>query len=434
MKKRTVILSICLLLGILVVAWVMPDEEPIAQTGQKSLPPKPIKRQVLQASTIENPFMQEFLADFEREIHQLMASSGAPGAAIAVVRDSSVIYLKGFGVRAVGTTDSVDAETVFRLASVSKCFAPVLTGMLVEDHVLAWDDKIIQYVPDFALKSREQTEKLNLKHILSHTVGLPYHTYTNLVEDGEDLHSMLFKLRDVNLINKVGTVYSYQNVAYSLISEVVHSATGKTYEQLMMERVFEPLHMDHASISYDSISKNGNVALPHRHTRSGMIPTPIHSTYYNVAPAGGINASASDMAQWIRALLGHRNNVVPNTVLDEVFTPVVKAPYRNRNFRKWMHPTGSFYALGWRVLNFKERTVFYHGGYVNGYRSELAIDRVENMGVCLLTNVAGPLADNAVPLFYKCYEKHRARIEAWAVAHEPALAATHTPPTTPEPL
>lgn len=424
MKKKTIILSVGLLLGIWVAAWLMPDREPVAQNAPPAALLPPLKRHVLQACEVENPHLREFLLEYEQEIRSLIHSSEAPGAAIAIVKDTSVIFLKGFGVRAAGSIDSVNTETVFRLASVSKCFAPVLTGMLVEDHVLSWNDKIIQYVPDFELKSREQTEKLNLRHILSHTVGLPYHTYTNLVEEGEDLHSMLLKLRDVNLINKVGTVYSYQNVAYSLISEVVHSATGKTYEQLMTERIFQPLHMDHASISYDSISRNQNVALPHKHTRSGMIPTPIHSTYYNVAPAGGINASVSDMAQWIRALLGHRSNIIPNNVLNEVFTPVVKAPYRNRNFRKWMRPTGSFYALGWRVLNFQERTVFYHGGYVNGYRSELAIDRIENLGVCVLTNVAGPLADNAVPIFYKCYLKYQDRIRAWDESHTPALAAT----------
>jgi beta-lactamase class C len=433
MKKKTIILSIGLLLGILAVALFMPDDAPVAQTTLPTAAFMPVKKHTLRASEVENPHLQQFLAEYEAEIRQLLHTTGAPGAAVAIVKDTSVIFLKGFGLRAVGSTDSVDTETVFRLASVSKCFAPVLTGMLVQDSLLGWNDKIIQYVPEFSLKSREQTEKLNLKHILSHTVGLPYHTYTNLVEEGEDLHSMLLKLRDVDMINKVGTVYSYQNVAYSLISEVVLSATGKSYEQLMMERIFQPLHMDHASICYDSISKNHNVALPHKHTRSGMIPTPIHSTYYNVAPAGGVNASVADMAQWIRALLGHRSDVISNRVLDEVFTPVVKAPYKNRNFRKWMRPTGSFYALGWRVLNFEDKTVFYHGGFVNGYRSELAIDRVENVGVCVLTNVAGPFADNAVPIFYKCYEKYQARIHAWAVAHNPALANT-TPPPTPEAL
>jgi beta-lactamase class C len=315
----------------------------------------------------------------------------------------------------------MNTESVFRLASVSKCFAPILTGLLVEDSLLGWNDKIIQHVPDFALKSPEQTALLSIKHVLSHTPGLPYHTYTNLIEDGEDLHSMLQKLRDVNMINKVGTVYSYQNVAYSVISEVIQSATGKTYEQLMTERIFKPLQMDHASICYDSINKNSNVARPHKLTRKGLKTTSILKTYYNVAPAGGVNASVSDMALWIKALLGHRQDVISKSVLDEVFTPVIKAPYKNRNFRKWMRPTGSYYALGWRVLDFKDESLYYHGGYVNGYRSELAINRKENIGICVLTNLPGALSDNAVPIFFKLYQEHRDAIHAWE-NRPPAIA------------
>jgi beta-lactamase class C len=415
MTKKT-ILFIGVSLVVVFSVWIISRSGPIEVKTEPAPVPvakKTVRNPPLKPVAIENPHLQKFLDEYESEISRLLELSHTPGASIAIVRDSSIIYLKGFGVKATGTSDSVNSETVFRLASVSKCFAPVLTGMLIEDSLMHWDDKVIRYVPDFALKSPEQTAELNIKHILSHTMGLPYHTYTNLIEEGDDLHSMLAKLRDVNMINKVGKVYSYQNVAYSLISEVVQAASGKSYEQLMAERVFKPLGMEHASICYDSIKKNDNVALPHRYTRKGLRTTPILSTYYNAAPAGGINASVSDMARWITALLGHRTSIVSENILNEVFTPVIRAPYKNRNFRKWLRPTGSFYALGWRVLNFKDETLFYHGGYVNGYRSELAIDRKENIGVCVLTNLPGALADNAVPLFYKLYESHRDSIQSW---------------------
>lgn len=377
----------------------------------------------LRSVSVENPHLKKLLTEYEQAINQLMGNTHTPGAAIAIVKDSSVIYLKGFGVKVTGTTDSVNNETIFRLASVSKCFAPVLTGMLVEDSLLRWDDKVVQYVPDFALKSPEQTAELNLRHVLSHTVGLPYHTYTNLIEDGEDLHSMLSKLRDVNMINKVGKVYSYQNVAYSVISEVVQSASGKSYEQLMMDSIFKPLQMYQASISYDAISSSDNVALPHRLTRKGLRTTSILSTYYNTAPAGGVNASISDMARWLTALLGNRPDIVSTNILNEVFTPVIKAPYKNRNFRKWLRPTGAFYGLGWRVLNFRDQTLCYHGGYVNGYRSELAVNRKEKIGICVLTNLPGAMPDNAVPIFFKLYSQHREAIEQWELRNE-AIALT----------
>jgi beta-lactamase class C len=69
--------------------------------------------------------------------------------------------------------------------------------------------------------------------------------------------------------------------------------------------------------------------------------------------------------------------------------------------------------------------LFYHGGYVNGYRSEIAIDRKENIGVCVLTNLPGALADNAVPIFYKLYESHRDSIQSWDVRQQLLVKANH---------
>ncbi len=421
MKRKKIILIAGLVLAITsgIFVFEMPSshskpKERVNKVGELA---SSKKRTPSKKIIVENPYLIKLLNEYENAINDLMKSSQTPGAAIAIVSDTSIIYLKGFGVKAVGGVDSVDAETVFRLGSVSKCFAPILTGMLVQEHVLSWNDQVIKYVPDFALHSKEQTSKLSIKHVLSHTVGLPYHTYTNLVEENTPLSLMLYKLRDINMIGNVGKVYSYQNVAYSLISEVVHSATGKTYERLITERIFGPLQMSHASICYADIMSNDNVAKPHTHTRHGLSKIKISDTYYNVAPAGGVNASATDMALWIEALLGNRKNIVSDHTLDEIFTPVISAPSKNRNYRKLIHQTSSFYALGWRVLNSKTDTLFYHGGYVNGYRSELAINRRDKIGICILTNATGQLADTSLPYFFSLYLNRRDSIQQWESLH-----------------
>ena len=360
-----------------------------------------------------NPYVIDLLTSYESNLLKSLSKTKTPGLAIAIVQDSTIIYMKGFGVREVGTKDSVNIHTVFRLASVSKCFAPFLTGLLVEDGLLAWSDPVIRYVPDFALKSKEYTDSLTIKHVLSHTTGLPYHTYTNLIEEGTDLKTMLSLLRDVNLTSKPGEIYSYQNVAYSLISEVVQSATGKTYEAEMVDRVFKPLKMNDASMTYEDILLNRNVARPHHLWRKGWRVTSINDTYYNVSPAGGINASISDMAEFIKALLGTKKEIIQDATLEEIFTPTVKAKSKNRNFRRWIDRADSYYALGWRVLNFKRDTLLYHGGYVNGYRSELAINRKNKIGICVLTNGPGSLADNSVPYFFSLYFNKRDSIQFW---------------------
>jgi beta-lactamase class C len=217
-------------------------------------------------------------------------------------------------------------------------------------------------------------------------------------------------------------MYSYQNVAYSVIGKIIESATGKPYDVVMAEKVFRPLHMDQASLSFEAMMANDDKAKPHVHTIRGWKPTAINETYYNVGPAGGVNASISDMARWLKALTARQNNLLMTSVKDEMFKPFVRATARNRYFRRWKKSSGSFYSLGWRILTFKTDTLNYHGGYVNGYRSEIALKSDDGIGICVLVNSAGALADRAIPEFFILYEKYRDKIYQWDAGQNPSIA------------
>jgi beta-lactamase class C len=397
------------ILGVLVVSVPLL----VAQVITREEPELPVKKVVAPPKRPINPYFKELLIEYEDEILKLSKESHTPGAAIAVVYDSTIVYIKGFGLRNVLRPDSVDANTVFRIASVSKCFAAFLAGTLVEDTLLAWNDTVVHYLPKFQLKPREETAKLTVRHVLSHTTGLPYHAYTNMVEEGSSLDSMISWLGNINLSSHVGQSYSYQNVAYSIVGKVIEARTGKTYNEQLKERVFLPLKMANASVDYASMMKNINIATPHQRGGGKWKPAKITDTYYNVAPAGGVNASISDMANWMIALLGNRPDVITPETLKELYTPIVKAPSKNRNYGRMHRLSNSYYGLGWRVLHYPNDTLIYHGGYVNGYRSEVAINPKERIAVCILANAPGDLADNGIPLFFNLYEPRRDSIVAW---------------------
>jgi len=359
----------------------------------------------INVTKLDDPKWDELLAQYEGFIQQSIDNGLAPGAAAVIIKDSSIVFLKGFGHRNTTTKDPVDENTVFRLGSVSKCFASVLSGMLVQENVFNWDDRIVRYLPRFALKTKEQTEGVSLRHILSHTTGLPYHAFTNLVEEGNSLDTMVYHLRELDLLGKPGELYSYQNVAYSIIGQVIQSATGKTYEAMMQEKIFTPLHMTHASLNYQAIRHEKNMALPHRHTAQGWITSALSPTYYNVGPAGGINASISDMGLFLTSLTRDQNPLLDSLTRQQIFHPFVKASAKNRHFYSWKRPTSAYYGMGWRIINFKDDVVYYHGGYVNGFRSEIAIHPKEHIAICVLVNSTGPLADQAIPEFFKKYDQ-----------------------------
>ncbi len=328
-----------------------------------------------------------YLETFEQDFEKGLENKRIPGGAVAIVKDGRVIYQKGFGVKEKGKEGAVDEHTVFRLGSVSKGFASVLAGVFVDEGVLEWDHPVSDYMDDFKLNDPDQTERVNVSHLLSHTTGLPRHAYTNLVEDGLSLDRIIPRLENVPLIAKEGEQLAYQNAAFSAIEKVLEAETETDFNTLLQERLFQPLDMENASSSYDSIRNSGNTALPHvYHSRSkGRVPVPISNKYYNAVSSGGINASASDMGKWLLLLTGYHPELISQETLEEIYEP--RATMNNRRFSShWDGVNESHYGMGWRILDNHGQRVVYHGGYVNGYRSEIAFAPDDNIGICILIN------------------------------------------------
>jgi beta-lactamase class C len=343
-----------------------------------------------------------FVADFEKFVYETMAETHLPGAAIAVVWNHKVVLLKGYGVKTFGTTDSVDIHSIFRVASVSKGFASMLAGILVQEKLINWDDKVKKYLPQFSLKDTESTNLLTIRHILSHTSGLPLHTFTNMIEQGIPYETLRDKLSTINVSDKPGAVFAYQNIVYSLISDIVKAATSKTYEELLHEKIFTPLGMTDASASYKDIMAAGNIAFPHfRQGETSFKVIRNTPEYYSVLPAAGVNASISDMSKWLLALLDNREDVISVATLNEIYKPEIVTPRRRKyEFFRWPQLRRAYYGLGWRVLNYGGNTLVYHGGHVNGYRAEVAFCPAKKIGIVIMTNATGKLANDGVQVFF----------------------------------
>jgi beta-lactamase class C len=335
-------------------------------------------------------FLDKFSVDFEEGLK----NQRIPGGAVVIVKEGQVIFQQGFGVKESGNTEHVDEHTVFRLGSVSKGFASVLTGVMVDEGLVSWEKPVSDYLEDFKLYDPEQTDRVQIKHILSHTSGLPRHAYTNLVEDGLSLERIIPRLERVPLIAKEGEQLAYQNAAYSVIEKVLEAQAESDFDLLLQQKLFEPLEMVNSSASYDSIRNAENKALPHVwFSRSkGRVPVKISKKYYNAISSGGINASVSDMGQWLLLLTGYYPEIISEETLNEIFEPI--ATINNKRFsRYWDGVNKSHYGMGWRVLDNEGQEIVYHGGYVNGYRSEIAFDPDNGIGICVLIN-----ANSSYPL------------------------------------
>ena len=358
--------------------------------------------------------LARYLEEFELDFVEGLNSEGIPGAAVAIVKDGRVVFQKGFGVKEKGKPESVDEHTVFRLASVSKGFASILTGLFVEEGLVSWDNPVTRYLEAFRLNDPDQTNRVQIRHLLSHTSGLPRHAYTNLVEDGLYLDRIIPRFEYVPLIAKEGVQLAYQNAAYSVIEKVLEAQTNTHFNTLLDEKLFEPLAMHNSSTSYDGIMNSGNKASPHVYysrTR-GYVPIPMSMKYYNAVSSGGINASASDMGKWLLLLTGNYPDIISDETLAQIYDPF--ATMNNRRFsRYWDGVNQSHYGMGWRVLDNHGQKIVYHGGYVNGYRSEIAFDPENGVGICILINANSSYPLAVIPDFFNHFRTGSAEVISW---------------------
>jgi beta-lactamase class C len=338
------------------------------------------------------------IAQFESLAQSLVADQRVPGMAMAIVRNGQVLSLRGYGVADVDSGDPIGAHTVFRLASLSKAFAGTVTGLLVNKGEVRWDSHLTDYMPSLQLSRPGAAQELTVADVLSHRVGLTRNAYDRDLEADSDYPTLVQKLAYAPMTCEPGQCYAYQNVAFSLIGEVVRTATGQSYGDAVSRLVFKPLGMRDASVGLDGIEASPHWARPHVHGRGGWVSLLPKPAYYRVAPAAGVNASISDMAQWLIAQTGHRPDVLPASLLATLHAPVIETPTELRGSswrRERLEDAG--YAIGWRVYNYAGHQVVFHGGAVQGYRGVVAMVPESDLGIAILWNSESSLPSGLLP-------------------------------------
>lgn len=330
--------------------------------------------------------VEEIVARFEKDFKAELIENKVPGGAYAIIRGDQVIAMGEHGVRALGSKAPVDENTVFRLASVSKTFAAGLTAKLVADDKLSWDDKIVDYIPEFRFKSKKYSSNLTVNHIMSQSSSLVHNAYDNLVEANYPMPKIIAKFKEIDPMCGLGKCYGYQNVLYSLIQPVIEKSTSSTYSNLMSSQIFDPLHMDHSSLGYDSFLESDNHAEPHVYTKKGWVKTRVKKSYYKILPAAGVNASIADMSKWMMAQMGQFPEAYSPEVIDTVTTKRIRTrkEMRKRNWKSILK--NAHYGYGWRIYDLGGEELVYHAGSVAGFRTEVAYSKEKNLALVILLN------------------------------------------------
>lgn len=343
-------------------------------------------------------------AEFSRWVDQIEQSGQVSGMAVTLIQGDKILLERGVGFADWKSREPVKLDTVFRLASLSKGVATTLTGLLVDDGKMSWNTRVSGVLPTFALADVGSSEKLTVRDILSHRVGLPHNTYDNLIESDEPYPLLVERLSQVPMTCPSGDCYGYQNIAFSLIGDVTYAITGDFFYHLVEKRLFHPLGMNSATYGRDALEHSTSWARPHRRAGKDWKPFQPKENYYHMPPAAGVNASLRDMQQWLIAQMGGRPDVLSPALLKELHTPLVRTP-KDLTSTPWRRGRliEAQYGLGWRIYDYAGEPLVFHAGAVQGYRAMIGFLPDRQLGLVMLWNCESAAPSGLMPMLFDRY-------------------------------
>lgn len=330
--------------------------------------------------------------DLDAYVERVMARFKVPGLALTVVRDGKVLLAKGYGTRVLGKNDPVTPHTTFGIASNTKAFTATALGLLVDQGKIGWDDKVTDYLPWFRMSDPFVTANLTIRDLLTHRSGLGLGAGDLLIWPSTDYarDEIVRRLRNVPLATSFRGTYAYDNVLYLVAGEVIGAVSGTSWENFIRERIFAPLDMRDATVN-DGVRLPASSATPHAPV-NGTMAAVAPSIGPAVNPAGGINASADDMAKWLLVQLdsGRVAGKAP------LFSPRVTrqlwrevTPMQTGTPPPALAParaTFNGYALGFGIRDWRGHQMLTHDGGLAGYVSRTTFFPAERTGIAILTN------------------------------------------------
>jgi CubicO group peptidase (beta-lactamase class C family) len=350
------------------------------------------------------------LQDLDAYVDGVRRTFQVPGIAIAVVEDGEIVFARGWGERALGE-GPVDGHTLFAIASNTKAFTATALNMLAEEGKLSIDDRVIDHLPWFRMADAYVTREMRIRDLLAHRSGLSLGAGDLLYWPTTDYSTreVAERLRNVPLKGGFRDRYAYDNILYAVAQLVVEQASGQSYEAFLRTRIFEPLGMRETRYNSDALQPGDRVATGYALADFKDLQPAPRLTWHNASGAGGLYASAHDMAIWMRAQLAggayrdaqgvERRLFAEKTrqQMWQVITPMAVSTPAVPELLP-MKPNFLGYGQGWMLSDYRGHKLVWHTGGWPGMVSRLTLVPERKLGVVVLTNAELGGAFNAVTL------------------------------------
>ncbi len=327
------------------------------------------------------------LDGFDDFVNHALKDWKVPGAAVVVVRDGNVILSKGYGMRDLAKGLPVTPKTLFAIGSATKSFTVSTLGMLVDDGKLDWDKPVREYLPNFRMYDEFATERMTPRDLVTHRSGLPRHDMS-WYNSPATRKEMFERLRYLEPGKDFRTTFQYQNLMFMTAGYLASQVADRPYEQLVKDRIFEPLAMRRSNLSVLDSEKSDDYALPYLKVKEEAKPVAFRNID-QIAPAGSINSCVEDMAHY---LLMHMNKgtyegkqVLSASNVAQMQTPQMVIPGELR-YTELGHQT---YGMGLFITTYRGHKLVHHGGNIDGFSALVTFMPQDNIGLVILTNMNG---------------------------------------------
>jgi len=360
-----------------------------------------MKKVLLALVVVASPALAAPPKGFEARVDAVRQRAGVPGIAIAIVENGKPVLVRGWGVRKLGATDRVDADTIFPTGSTGKAFTVAALATLVDAGKISWDDKVTDRLPGFQMYDSWVTREMTIRDLLVHRSGLGLGAGDLLFAPRSNIPraEAVRRLRFIKPATSFRSGYAYDNVLYMVAGQLIEAVTGQTWEDYVREQVLKPAGMLTSTTDDERRFTTADRAFPHARFSGGLRGLGTQEVLgerddlaRNAAPAGGLAISANDMAKWLTLqLAGGRlpngGRLFSEAAHEEMWKPVLLQPIAPRpDYLKATQPMFYTYALGWDVQDYHGARIVWHGGAVFGFLSAVVLIPEKNVAFSIEVN------------------------------------------------
>jgi len=333
-----------------------------------------------------------------------------PGIAVAIVKDDRIVLAKGWGERALGQGPA-DGHTLFAIASITKAFTATALNMLAEDGKLSLDDRVIDHLPWFQMSDPYVTREMRIRDLLAHRSGLSLGAGDLLYWPTTDYSTreVVQRLRQVPLKGGFRDRYAYDNILYAVAQLVIEQVSGQSFEAFLRTRIFEPLDMRETRYNSDALRPSDRAATGYALADFKTLEAAPTLTWHNASGAGGLYASAHDMAKWMRVQLaggayrgadGRERRLFSEKSQQQMWQVITPIAVATPSVPELLPAKPNFvgYGQGWTLSDYRGQKLVWHTGGWPGMVSRLTLLPEKKLGVVVLTNAELGGAFHAITL------------------------------------